>query len=319
MQATMRTRRISFGRRAGFTLVELLVVIAIIAMLVTLLLPAVQSARAAARRTHCSNNIKQLALAIHNMETTFGVLPPFSAQNQNAEVTVDGPYKGVVGFTVFNWMLPYIEEQSLYDQCVKERGFTRSEPGSPNHEAVTGYLCPSEPNRTGPKGEGRGLVDGIGGPTNWGVSNYAANYLVFGNPRKMDVEGSTKFSQIPDGLSKTVIFGERYANCTNVGHLRTGVYTSLWSDATSFWRPVFCINNLSRSPTTEGYPPCGKFQVAPNFKDSCDASRAQSPHAAGMHCGNADGSVKLFSGDIEADAWARLCDPRDQGLSLTVK
>lgn len=309
-------RQLSQPRRNAFTLVELLVVIAIIAMLVTLLVPAVQSARAAARRTHCVNNLKQLGLAIHNMESTYGVLPPFSAQNQNTEVTVDGPYKGVVGFTVFNWMLPFIEEQALYDACVQERGFLRAEPGAPNAEAVTAYLCPSEPNRAGPKGEGRGLIDGIGGPTNWGISNYAANYLVFGNPRKKDVEGSTKFSQIPDGLSKTVMFGERYGNCTNAGTLRSGIYTSLWSDATSFWRPVFCINNLSRTPVEAGFPACGKFQVAPNFMDNCDASRAQSPHQAGMHCGFGDGSVKLFNGDIEAETWAQVCDPRDEGAQL---
>lgn len=305
--------KVRVSRRA-FTLVELLVVIAIIAMLVTLLIPAVQSARAAARRTQCKNNLKQLGLAIQNMESTFGVLPPLCAQDQVSEVTVDGPYSGVVGFTVFNYMLPYIEEQALYDLCVKERehgGFTRALPGAPNATPVAAYLCPSEPNPRGPKGEGRGLIDGIGGPTNWAVGNYGANYYVFGNPRRADVEGSTKFSQISDGLSKTVFFGERYANCINTGRTSGGLYTTLWSDATSFWRPTFCTNTLSRTPPGEGYQPCTKFQVTPHYLNNCDASKAQSPHPGGMHCGIGDGSVRFVDGDIEAANWAAACDPRD--------
>ena len=311
----MKCRRSSLG----FTLVELLVVIAIIAMLVTLLLPAVQAARAAARRTQCKNNLKQLGLAIHNMESTFGVLPPLCAQDQFSLVRVDGPYQGVIGFTVFNYMLPYIEEQALYDRCVEEtnehNGFTRSiAPAphtTPNSVPVSAYLCPSEPNPNGPKGEGRGLVDGIGGPTNWAIGNYAANYYVFGSPLRRDVEGSTKFSQISDGLSKTVFFGEKYANCTNTGRMSAGLYTVLWSDATSFWRPTFCTNNLQRSPTEEGYPPCSKFQVAPHFMNNCDASKAQSPHPGGMQCCIGDGSVRFVDGDIDATAWASACDPRD--------
>jgi len=89
------------GVRRGFTLVELLVVIAIIGILVALLLPAIQAAREAARRTECSNNLKQLALAAHNFEDTYGGLPPIVSHSE-------GP-------TFFMHILPYIEEQSLYD------------------------------------------------------------------------------------------------------------------------------------------------------------------------------------------------------------
>lgn len=303
--------------RKAFTLVELLVVIAIIAMLVTLLLPAVQAARSAARRTQCQNNMKQLGLAIHNLESVHGVLPPLCAKDQNSLLRIDGPFSDVYGFTVFNFMLPYIEEQALYDFTVQEtnrtKGFNVSSLHAPQAQVVQAYRCPSEPNPSGPKGEGRGLVDGIGGPTGWATGNYAANYLVFGNPRSRSVEGTTKFKQIEDGLSKTVLFGERYANCNNSGGMTGGLYTSLWSDATSFWRPAMCLNNLSRSPLVEGFEPCAKFQVAPNFMNNCDASRAQSPHAGGMMCAYGDGSVSFVAGDIERDSWARACDPQDQG------
>jgi prepilin-type N-terminal cleavage/methylation domain-containing protein len=87
--------------RRGFTLVELLVVIAIIGILVALLLPAIQAAREAARRTECGNNLKQLALAAHNFQDTHGALPPIVSHSE-------GP-------TFFMHILPYIEQQALYD------------------------------------------------------------------------------------------------------------------------------------------------------------------------------------------------------------
>jgi prepilin-type N-terminal cleavage/methylation domain-containing protein len=90
-----------FGMRRGFTLVELLVVIAIIGILVALLLPAIQAAREAARRTQCTNNLKQLALAAHNFHDTYGGLPPIVSHSE-------GP-------TFFQHILPYIEQQALYD------------------------------------------------------------------------------------------------------------------------------------------------------------------------------------------------------------
>src|SRR5215471_18918536 len=96
-RSAMRTRRLIRARR-GFTLVELLVVVAIIGVLVALLLPAVQAAREAARRTTCSNKVRQLALAVHNVNDTFRQLPPI-AGNFPSKTTDRG--------SVFYFLLPY--------------------------------------------------------------------------------------------------------------------------------------------------------------------------------------------------------------------
>ncbi len=145
-------------RRRGFTLVELLVVIAIIGTLIALLLPAVQSAREAARRMQCSNNLKQMGLAVHNYHTAHGCFPPGGITEGESTSSQK---------TRINWaiaLLPYMEQQTLYDRY--DHSAYNQDPGKSNgnelvrQALVATYVCPSEPHGgdlqvpgTGPGGD----------------------------------------------------------------------------------------------------------------------------------------------------------------------
>jgi len=109
-----------FAQRSGFTLIELLVVIAIIAILIGLLVPAVQKVREAAARSQCQNNLKQIALAALNYESTYKVLPPGGVVSPNATTggyTLGAPYAGPYTGTLA-FLLPYVEQQNVYDQLM---------------------------------------------------------------------------------------------------------------------------------------------------------------------------------------------------------
>src|SRR6476660_224790 len=104
--------------RGGFTLIELLVVIAIIAILIALLVPAVQKVREAAARTQCTNNLKQVGLAAHGLHDAYKVLPPFAANCADpavgtCSITLNGPYKGKV-YTGLGFLLPHVEQDNVY-------------------------------------------------------------------------------------------------------------------------------------------------------------------------------------------------------------
>jgi type II secretory pathway pseudopilin PulG len=287
------------------------VVIAIIGILVALLLPAVQSAREAARRMQCKNNLKQVALAMHTLHDANNVLPPLVAPSSGTAITVEGPFKGAVGYTIFDWLLPYIEQNALYDASNRNVNTTTDGRRLYQHVIAT-YRCPSE-TTSGPKGWG---MTTNGRADLWAIGNYSANYFIFGNPLAANAterrEGSNSLTVMKDGTSNTIVFTERFGTCGTSGDPNSSsTYGNLWSDSNSVWRPVFCVNNYSQEPSTAGYPACLKFQDAPNWVTQCESRRAQSPHGGGIHVGRGDGSVHFVNSGIADDVWAIACDPRD--------
>jgi prepilin-type N-terminal cleavage/methylation domain-containing protein/prepilin-type processing-associated H-X9-DG protein len=298
--------------RRGFTLVELLVVIAIIGILIALLLPAVQAAREAARRSQCTNNLKQITLGVHNYESSYKALPA-------------GAYACCYG----TWLipvLPYVEQDALYRKYVRLAGMNLppdTRYGSAENQVVTksqipAYTCPSDiPSasssiysgitfhnyvanygNTGRYGESTYGVDSSGNPNRFGGAPFKQVSSDATTPQNMQLR------DILDGLSNTLMFSEAIQGKSN--DLRG---FSWWAGSCHF--ETYLTPNSAQPDVLEG---AGYCVATAGLNPPCIATSsgiyqtnaARSRHPGGAQASMCDGSVRFFSDSIALDTWRRL-------------
>jgi len=284
--------------RGGFTLIEILVVIAIIAVLIGLLLPAVQRVREAANHITCANNLRQLGLAAHTTHDQFRKLPPGLGWFPNTKAP------GAYGTILFH-LLPNLEQDNLYKSSYAGGTYfagTNQVFSSP----VRTFLCPSDPS----VGTNGAVSDPDGIP--WGASSYACNVQAFcnvnGNGTLHDPQAYARIpANFPDGTSNTILFAEKYALCTNGNYPVGGNLWAYWVTGSDVY-PLHPGFEISWNGYSVG--PGSKFQPQPRpFLGNCDPTLASTPHAGGIHVGMADGSVRFLSNDVSPYVWWYLCTP----------
>ncbi|MCA9010793.1 MAG: DUF1559 domain-containing protein [Planctomycetaceae bacterium] len=292
-------------KAVGFTLIELLVVIAIIAVLIALLLPAVQAAREAARRTQCRNNLKQLGLAIHNYESTYSRLP---SGGQGTNFSTNPPSTTFDQHSMFTAILPFIDQANSFQKFDMNFAYN----ATPQNEAaakqaIPAFICPSDawrPSATDQSG--------------FGCSDYGPIYYIDLDPvtglqdkalraEGAMVKGGSRFADITDGLSNTVLVGEDIGRDERMqaNHVYLDPLDGLkrrfwrWAEPDNAFGVSKGINNNS---APQGGPP-----ACPWTSNNCGPfDELYSQHTGGAHVVLGDGSVRFLSENLDLGTYRSL-------------
>ncbi len=308
-------------KRSGFTLVELLVVIAIIGVLVALLLPAVQSAREAARRMQCLNNVKQLSLGMHNYHSALSAFPQGAMQGPGDVNAGRTPFDANRWYDDFTWLAhmgPYIEQQNWYNLWDFKLSVSHANNEQGRRQIIPGFGCPTDGVAKNEWTAGQWCRVRTNYVVNWGNTGFMQKNhagLTFGGA-PFTFRTSMSFADLKDGTSNTLFVSEILTPKGQgwEGPLGETIISTGGHSFDAFVGPNSAVpDEVARrcpDPGTKGQTRCVVNGSDMNNLPATNHVAARSNHSGGVVAGHGDGSVRFYSDNIDLNLWRALATAR---------